>query len=173
MRKRLPTVAFFGALVLVALGGWIAACEGTAGEEAAAKEETTTDDSSGADLDENNPIWANAACYVCHISFVKEELGEVHLKAKVTCVKCHGLSAPHANDEHIGATRPDATFDRKQIDPMCKACHETHDVPARDIMAMVFERSLSLKSPVVCTDCHGTHKIERAKEGELDECESQ
>ena len=193
MRKLSPAVALLGTLILVALVGLSAAdedatCKDTAGEVAAAKDDTTADDSSeteasetdsseteasGADLDENNPIWANAACYVCHISFVKEELGKVHLKAKVTCMKCHGLSAPHANDEHIGATRPDVTFNRKQIDPMCEACHKAHDVPARDIVALVFQRSLSPKSPIVCTDCHGTHKIERSKEDELDEHASQ
>ena len=109
-------------------------------------------------------IWANAACYVCHTSFVKEELGTVHLKDKVTCVKCHGLSAAHANDEDIGATPPDVVFRRDQIDRMCEECHETHDAPARKVLARFLERRLSLKSPPTCTDCHGRHKIEEAAE---------
>lgn len=114
--------------------------------------------------EETNPLGANAACYVCHIPFVKEELSRVHLKAKVPCIECHGLSAGHANDEDIGATKPDALFQRKQVDPMCRECHETHDVPARKVVARFLQRRLSPKSPAVCTDCHGGHKIERPAE---------
>ncbi|HYW81578.1 MAG TPA: cytochrome c3 family protein [Thermoguttaceae bacterium] len=131
---------------------------------AAAEDDTTIEE-----LNELSPIWANAACYVCHVSFVKEELGKVHLEAQVACIKCHGLSAPHANDEHIGATPPDVMFGRGQIDRMCVKCHETHDAPAREVVARFVGRSLSPKNPTVCTDCHGTHKIERSKEGQFDE----
>ncbi|MEE8450302.1 MAG: cytochrome c3 family protein [Thermoguttaceae bacterium] len=136
---------------------------------AAAEDDAAADDTTIDELNELSPIWANAACYVCHISFVKEELGKVHLEARVACIKCHGLSAPHANDEHIGATLPDATFRRDRIDRMCVNCHETHDVAPRAVVARFVGRSLSTKTPTVCTDCHGTHKIERSKEGEPDE----
>jgi RNase P subunit RPR2 len=113
-----------------------------------------------------DPIWANAACYVCHTLFVKEELSRVHLEDKVTCIKCHGLSAAHANDENVGATLPDVVFKRRQVDAMCVECHETHDAPAREVVVRFVERRLSPKSPPTCTDCHGRHKIEPPADNE-------
>ncbi len=124
------------------------------------------DDPSGKEAndlaEETNPMFANAACYVCHIPFVKEELSTVHVKEKVTCIKCHGLSAGHANDEDIGATKPDIMYKRDQVDAMCGKCHEEHDVAAAKIVVRWQERKLST-SPPVCTDCHGMHKIEEAE----------
>ena len=114
--------------------------------------------------EEPEGIWANAACYVCHTRFVKEELSKVHLEKKVTCIKCHGLSAPHANDENIGATPPDVVFKRCRVDAMCLKCHKTHDVPARKVLARFLQRRLSPKSAPTCTDCHGNHKIEQPAE---------
>jgi len=110
---------------------------------------------------EADPIWANAACYVCHTPFVREELSKVHVEGKVTCVKCHGLSADHANDENIGATPPDIVFPRDEIDPLCLRCHPTHNVPAQEVVLRFLERRLPATRPPVCTDCHGRHKIER------------
>ena len=112
-----------------------------------------------------DPLGANAACYVCHIPFVKEEMSKVHLKAKVTCIKCHGLSAAHANDEDVGATKPDIFFNRRQVDGMCVKCHKGHRAAARQVVARFIQRRLSPELPAVCTDCHGTHKIKRPEEG--------
>jgi hypothetical protein len=108
-----------------------------------------------------DPTGPNAACYVCHVTFVHEELSKVHLAAQVDCIKCHGLSAAHANDEHVGATKPDIVFKRGQIDGMCIDCHEEHDVPARKVVARFVERKLT-GAGAACTECHGTHKIEEA-----------
>ena len=115
--------------------------------------------------EDTNPMGANAACYVCHMLFVKEELSKVHLHEKVGCIKCHGLSAGHANDEDIGATKPDIMYKRGQVDAMCGKCHEEHDVPAAKIVARWQERRLSTDRPV-CTNCHGMHKIEEPEEDE-------
>ena len=93
----------------------------------------------------------NAACYVCHMGFVKEQISRVHLSEEITCIHCHGLSAGHANDENIGATRPDITFERNQIDALCLECHESHDISAEDLA--------KYRSHPVCTDCHGSHRI--------------
>jgi len=111
-------------------------------------------------FDETNPLGANAACYVCHMTFVKEELSKTHLRAEITCVRCHGLSAGHANDEDIGATPPDISFKRDQVDAMCLKCHESHDLPseARPSEELA-EEVVAGKYPPACTDCHGTHKI--------------
>ena len=104
--------------------------------------------------DEANPLGANAACYVCHMNFVREEVSKSHLQAKITCVYCHGLSAGHANDENIGATPPDIKFERDQVNTMCLACHKPHDIPPAELAKH--------KSPPICTDCHGSHKISKS-----------
>jgi len=108
-----------------------------------------------------SPLGANAACYVCHIPFVKEELSKIHLRAEVACIDCHGLSAGHANDEEIGATPPDVTFKRSAINGFCRKCHKTHDVPARKVVEAWKDGKVS-EADAVCTDCHGAHKISRA-----------
>jgi hypothetical protein len=113
---------------------------------------------------EEDPLGPNGACYVCHMTFVKEELAKTHLAHQVGCVKCHGLSAKHANDENIGETKPDITYPRDKIDASCRECHSEHNVEARKVVARFLERKLSPKTAAVCTDCHGTHKIERSAE---------
>ena len=112
-----------------------------------------TSDSGPAQYDESNPMGANAACYVCHIPFVQEEISKAHLRAKVPCTRCHGLSAGHANDEDIGATPPDITFESVHVDAMCVECHQRHDISA--------EMAAKYKSEPICTDCHGNHKIKK------------
>jgi ribosomal protein L40E len=107
-----------------------------------------------------DPLGPNAACYVCHMAFVREELSKTHLAAKVTCIRCHGLSAKHANDEDIGATKPDRVFAREQVNRMCRRCHSTHDVPPEAVIARWLEQRLT-ESPV-CTDCHGAHRLDHA-----------
>jgi hypothetical protein len=111
--------------------------------------------------EETNPLGANAACYVCHIPFVKEELSKVHLQEKITCIRCHGLSAGHANDEDIGATPPDKSYERGQVNAFCRTCHREHDVPPEQVIERWLARrgSESAESMPVCTDCHGTHRI--------------
>lgn len=110
--------------------------------------------------DETNPLGANAGCYVCHIPFVSEKLSKIHLQAKVGCIDCHGISAGHANDEDIGATKPDIIFDGAQTNKMCVKCHESHDVPAEEVIARWLERGSDKKQPK-CTDCHGSHRIQK------------
>jgi nitrate/TMAO reductase-like tetraheme cytochrome c subunit len=105
-------------------------------------------------------LGVNAACYVCHATFVQEELTTVHLKQAIGCIRCHGTSAAHANDEHIGATKPDVIIKGTQINGFCRDCHHTHDVPPERLLARAQERGLSKPpSSVTCTDCHGRHKI--------------
>ena len=112
-----------------------------------------------------DPLSVNATCYVCHMTFVREEISRAHFKEKVTCIKCHGLSAAHANDEDVGATKPDIVYKRGQVDGMCGKCHEHHDIPATEVIARFVERKIT-ESPVVCTNCHGKHRIEPPEEEE-------
>jgi len=116
------------------------------------------------DVATHDPMGPNAACYVCHMTFVKEELSQVHKAERVTCIDCHGLSAPHANDEDVGATKPDVTYTRAQVNPACRKCHETHDAPPEKVVARwhdVVKTGFAGRPPATpaCTDCHGTHKI--------------
>ncbi len=114
--------------------------------------------------DGTDVLGGNVACVVCHIPFVKEELAKTHLAHEVTCVKCHGPSIKHANDEHIGASKPDVTYTRDQIDAACRKCHARHDVPARAVIARFLDRKLPARPAPSCTECHGRHKIEKAAE---------
>lgn len=111
-----------------------------------------------------DPLSPNAACYICHQTFIFEQLSAVHNAEKVTCIECHGLSAAHANDEDIGATPPDIRYAREQIDAACRKCHEEHDVPATEVLARFIQRKLKPNATVVCTDCHGRHRIAAAAE---------
>lgn len=102
---------------------------------------------------ETDPLSVNAACYMCHMGFVKEKMSKTHLNKDITCISCHGLSAGHANDEDIGATMPDVTFARDEVDTMCLECHKRHKISAQDLAKYELHP--------VCTDCHGSHRINR------------
>lgn len=161
--RRFWLAAFFCSIAVgLAAGLRWASAVGAAAQQAEDKETST-----GASAGEGdsgvllNPLGPNAACYVCHMTFVFEELARVHLVEKIACIQCHGLSAAHANDEDIGATKPDITYTREQVDLSCEKCHDTHDAAAREVVARWKERGLK-DSKVVCTDCHGTHRIEEA-----------
>jgi hypothetical protein len=102
----------------------------------------------------------NHACHVCHTNYQDEELALSHAEADVGCIKCHGESIAHRNDEN-NITPPDTMYPTAAIDTACVKCHETHDAPARKVLARFAERGLGKKSPdqVVCTDCHGEHRL--------------
>ena len=110
-----------------------------------------------------DPLGANAACYVCHMTYVKEELSTLHLKEKIDCITCHGVSAGHANDENVGATKPDITFKREQVGASCRECHADHNASPEAVIAQWIELGSPKQAPV-CTDCHGKHRIEKAAE---------
>lgn len=93
---------------------------------------------------------------------MKEDLARTHQLKGVACTRCHGPSIKHANDENIGASKPDMTFTRAKIDAACAGCHKHHNAPARVVVARFLERHLPLQSAPTCTDCHGTHRIEKA-----------
>lgn len=111
--------------------------------------------------EEDSSLSVNAVCCMCHMTFIREELSKTHLDADVTCVRCHGVSAGHANDEDIGATPPDKSYGRDEVSSFCRECHEHHDVPPEQVVALWVARRPPA-SGAVCTDCHGTHRIESA-----------
>ena len=103
----------------------------------------------------------NSACFVCHANYAEEPMARDHAKAGLGCVDCHGDSFPHRNDEN-NTTPPDTMYPANRIDPSCRECHATHDVPAVEVIALYLKRCPSKRDPtkIVCTDCHGEHSLE-------------
>jgi hypothetical protein len=102
----------------------------------------------------------NMACFVCHANYMSEFLAERHARADVGCVNCHGDSFAHRNDEN-NTTPPEIMYSAEKIDPFCRGCHDSHDVPPDKIVARWKELDLNKSDPVpiVCTDCHGEHRM--------------
>jgi hypothetical protein len=102
----------------------------------------------------------NHACFVCHTNYQEEWFAVTHANANVGCVKCHGESIAHRNDEN-NITPPDVMYPSDGIDKACVKCHESHDVPAKKVLARWHERCPAKTDPskVICTDCHGDHRL--------------
>ena len=124
--------------------------EGPAGKESAKESE---DEPAG-------PVADNSACHVCHANFQEESMAVLHAKADVGCVKCHGASVAHRNDE-ANVTPPDIMYSAAKIDAACRKCHDTHDAAAAKVIARWQERCPGKRDPkqVRCTDCHGEHRL--------------
>lgn len=67
-----------------------------------------------------------------------------------------GISAAHANDEDIGATKPDITYTRDDVERACMKCHKKHEIADSKLVRFDLYP--------VCTDCHGKHRIGSAVE---------
>lgn len=102
----------------------------------------------------------NKACFVCHANYMGEFLVERHAKGNIGCVNCHGDSLAHRNDEN-NTTPPDTMYATEGIDPFCRGCHGTHNVPPEKVVARWIERGLNKDDAarIVCTDCHGEHRM--------------
>ncbi len=111
-------------------------------------------------FDPKKPRADNSACFVCHGNFQEESMVAVHAKENVGCMKCHGASRAHRNDED-NVTAPDKMFAPARIDNACRECHEDHNASARKVIAMFQARFSANTDPkkVVCTDCHGEHRL--------------
>jgi hypothetical protein len=107
-----------------------------------------------------SPAADNSACYVCHANYDGETLVKQHVRANVGCVKCHGESEAHRNDED-NITPPDIIYPAQRIEALCLKCHETHDAPAKKVLAAWLKRCPAKENPeeLVCTDCHGEHRL--------------
>ncbi len=103
----------------------------------------------------------NPACFVCHANYSEERLVVRHAAANVGCIKCHGTSYPHRNDENH-TTAPGHMYAAETVAPLCKKCHDGHKIEPEKLEAVRKERSDKPASdPVVCTDCHGKHRLPR------------
>jgi formate-dependent nitrite reductase cytochrome c552 subunit len=102
----------------------------------------------------------NGACLVCHANYEDEPMAACHAKEGTGCMDCHGQSWAHRNDEG-NVTPPDVLYPAAKIDVACKKCHEDHNAPAVKVIARWQERCPAKTKPsqVVCTDCHGEHRL--------------
>jgi len=103
----------------------------------------------------------NAACFVCHANYSEDELSARHAAVEVGCTKCHGESHPHRNDENH-TTPPDRMYAIEAVVALCQQCHESAKIDPQEIETVRREQPEKPASePVVCTDCHGKHRLPR------------
>ena len=105
----------------------------------------------------------NFSCYVCHGNYKEEPLVVAHgSKEDIGCVKCHGESFDHRNDED-NIIPPEVMYPSEKINKCCQECHKEHDVPAHEVIACWQKRCPEKTDPtkLVCTDCHFQHRLKR------------
>jgi hypothetical protein len=124
----------------------------------------------------------NSKCYVCHPDMKTEEISTSHVAMGVSCDVCHGSSTEHMHDEML-MTEPDLLYGRSEVRKMCSdpSCHKPgegrevygwQDHKDPDAVEAFFEKWTGRIRPngravnhnSVCTDCHGTHNINKALE---------
>jgi hypothetical protein len=110
----------------------------------------------------DGPQADNSRCFVCHINYMQEDIAVIHARANIGCADCHGQSDAHIADESWASggngTPPDTMYPRAKINPFCMGCH-TKDKIDTDQHKPLFA---SLEK-TVCTDCHGSHRLEVRK----------
>jgi hypothetical protein len=179
-RNRTTLHFVWGIFIVAAVACVLAVC--FAGQ---AKTNNATDTKPGTEkLDGNNK------CYVCHPSLRTEELTTAHLDIGITCDGCHGPSIEHMHDEML-MTEPDLLFGRTEVDKMCsnRTCHAPgenrdayglQDHKDRAKAEAFYKQWLSRTRPngravtpdSVCTDCHGTHNLDKATKTQPEDAES-
>lgn len=104
----------------------------------------------------------NHACFVCHTNYKVEKLVNIHAEQEIGCMDCHGESFEHRNDED-NITPPDVMYPQYEISDACKDCHDEHDVWPEKVIDRWLKRCPDKKDikTLVCTDCHGHHRLER------------
>jgi hypothetical protein len=104
----------------------------------------------------------NSRCFVCHINYMQEDIAALHARADIGCAGCHGQSDEHIADESWASggngTAPDIMYPRQKINPFCMDCH-TKDKLETDQHKPLFANF----EKMVCTDCHGSHRLEVRK----------
>ena len=113
--------------------------------------------------EEPDPVQVdNFACYVCHANYQTEDLARTHARVGIGCIHCHGRSLEHCDDE-AHETPPDIMIPPHKIAEQCGKCHQTHDASPNEVLARYWERVPAKTDPatVLCTDCHGQHRLPR------------
>ncbi len=113
----------------------------------------------------------NSYCFVCHLDYQTEPLAENHRAHGIGCVKCHGPSDAHVEDE-AAETAPETMYTRSRINPACQGCHAEPVLPpqcrsavsaAAGALRLAQDAGTELAEGAgatgVCTDCHGEHRL--------------
>ena len=102
----------------------------------------------------------NSFCYVCHLNFDGEEFVDVHRTAGIGCVKCHGESLDHADDEDH-TTPPETMYTKAAVNASCATvdCHPDAKMEKVVSHGPFFAGTDTERKH--CTDCHGNHRIEK------------
>jgi len=110
----------------------------------------------------DGPQADNSRCFVCHVNYMQEDIAVTHARANIGCAGCHGESDEHIADESWASggngTAPDNMYPPAKINPFCMGCH-TKDKIDTDQHKPLFENF----EKMVCTDCHGGHRLEVRK----------
>ncbi|MHC4170696.1 MAG: multiheme c-type cytochrome [Planctomycetota bacterium] len=100
----------------------------------------------------------NSRCFVCHINYMEEDIAVTHAAANMGCKDCHGESDEHIADESWASggngTAPDTMFPKPTIVPFCMGCHTK-----KKIDTVQHKPLFANMEKMVCTDCHGKHRI--------------
>jgi hypothetical protein len=91
---------------------------------------------------------------MCHIDVADKVAGTRHQAKGVRCIKCHGTSLGHVQDEN-NQVKPDRIFTRRGIDNFCGTCHACSRTKG------MAHAAIPAGNGRVCTQCHGAHKILR------------
>ena len=115
-------------------------------------------DDEGSEQSGAGPQADNSRCFVCHVNYMEEDIAVNHARIGIGCAYCHGESDEHIADESWASggngTAPDAIFPKPKIVPFCMGCH-----PKDKIDAVQHEPLFADMEKMVCTDCHGQHRI--------------
>jgi len=118
-------------------------------------DDSQTDQSDGPEAD-------NSRCFVCHVNYMQEDIAVIHARADIGCAGCHGESDEHIADESWASggngTAPDIMCPRPKINPFCMGCH-----PKDKIDTDQHKPLFANIEKMVCTDCHGDHRLEVRK----------
>ena len=106
----------------------------------------------------DGPEADNSRCFVCHINYMQEDIAVIHARADIGCAGCHGQSDEHIADESWASggngTAPDIMYPGQKINPFCMGCH------AKDKINTDQHKPLFANiEKMVCTDCHGNHRL--------------
>ncbi len=102
------------------------------------------------------PVADNGPCLVCHLNFGFEELAQTHADANVGCIRCHGISMAHSEDEE-NTTPPDQMFAKAKVNSSCLECHEKPSLGDTHKPVLSGEATESQ----YCSECHGKHRLSR------------
>lgn len=118
-------------------------------------DESQADQSDGSEAD-------NSRCFVCHINYMQEDIAVIHARADIGCAGCHGESDEHIADESWASggngTAPEIMYPRPKINPFCMGCHNKDEIDTEQHKPL-----FANLEKMVCTDCHGNHRLEIRK----------